>query len=477
MYNQDKKQFIFKLSNSETWNFFVDAKNNLCYCRLNKKRTWEKPSLIKKQVYPSFYADIDKKDTLHIIFQNLDGDIFYTFINAKTSKTIQILKGKNSTSYNKHLYLIPSSDSVHFFYILHYKNSIILSHQMFKNATISNPQILASSSKNVYPYSVFSDTLGNIYLYYNFFDGKFFQLGYKVYSPFEALWTKFSQLTSLNCNVYLSDVIMDDNNITHVIYQEVNTSNSCRLHYIKIPSKAESSIAITPYTNISFSDVNLVYTKNSLIVFWIKNNVVHYTKSSNNGISWSEIDKFTLNNENFCVKFKSNTPKDANSIISNSIPSTFKNGYTLASFNNVLLDYTAVSSISTNDFKTLVLDSLNLLKNKLETLNSEVTKLKSMYVNLNKKLSTLENKSNFIVSPTKNNLPSNTPTLLDAQTEYENFVSELKSNYNFDTNNNYNTSKFNSTTPSFNKKYSTFLPKRKKLCLNKVLHNKTFKKS
>ena len=143
MYNQDKKQFIFKLSNSESWNFFVDAKNNLCYSRLNKRKTWEKPNLIKKQVYPSFYADIDKKDTFHIIFQNLDGDIFYTFINSKTSKTIPILKSKNSLVYDKYLHLIPSSDSVHFFYVLHYKNSMILSHQIFKNATLSNPQILA----------------------------------------------------------------------------------------------------------------------------------------------------------------------------------------------------------------------------------------------------------------------------------------------------------------------------------------------
>ena len=47
---------------------------------------------------------------------------------------------------------------------------------------------------------------------------------------------------------------------------------------------------------------------------------------------------------------------------------------------------------------------------------------------------------------------------------------------NFDANNNYKTSKFNSATPSLNKTYSSFLPKRKKLYLNKVLRNKIFKK-
>ena len=149
----------------------------------------------------------------------------------------------------------------------------------------------------------------------------------------------------------------------------------------------------------------------------------------------------------------------------------------LTNFNNVLLDHSAVSSISTNDFKTIVLDSLNLLKNKLETLDSEVSKLKSFYVNVDKKLANLDNKSSFISSAAPKNSPYAAATLLDAQTEYENFVSELKSNYKLDINNDYKIPNFSNNTSYFKKTPKTFLPKRKKLGLNKRLKNKTLKKS
>ena len=71
MYNEDSKQFLLKWSNGETFNFFVDSKNNLCYSNLSKKGLWSRPTIIKKQIHPCFYADIDSKDKFHIIFQNL----------------------------------------------------------------------------------------------------------------------------------------------------------------------------------------------------------------------------------------------------------------------------------------------------------------------------------------------------------------------------------------------------------------------
>lgn len=412
MFDKNNSQFLFRLSNNDTWNFFVDNSKNLCYSSLNKKKFWNKPSIIKTDIYPSFYADMDNKDSFHLIFQNLHGDIFYTLINSKSIKTVQILKAKMPSTYNKHLHLIPLKDSVHFFYILHYKNSLILSHQILKNGTLSNPQILASSAKNLQPYSVFVDSVGNISLYYCFFDGKFSQLGYKIYSPFESMWTKFSQVTNSNSDVHLLDALVDHNNITHILYKE--KSNNTYFY-------ANSNPSTFKCPNINTSSAYLVIFKNTIFIFWIKKNIIHFIKSKNNGISWSDIQEYHMNAEIFCVKFKSNNSKDF--IFSNNIPATFINGFTLASFNELTFDQSNVNSISANDFKTIVLDSLNILKNKFESLQSEVTHLKSLYQTLNTKYSTLQNKY------TRVNSTSNKPEILDAETEYKKFLDELKKSY------------------------------------------------
>lgn len=449
MYNKDTKQFLFKWSNGDTFNFFVDSSNNLCYSNLNKKNTWSKPITIKKEIHPCFYADIDSKDKIHIIFQTLNGDIFYTFINSKSTKTMQILKSKTSSSYNKYLHLIPLKDSVHFFYILHHKNSMILSHQILKNSTLSNPQIIASSSKNIYPYSVFASDIGNIYLYYNFFDGKFFQLGYKTYSPFEAMWTKFSQITNSNSDVLLINALIDSFNTTHILYKEKCQKNTYNFYYAKFSS--DDTFLKIPINKIPAPNPSLTILQKSLIILGINNNIIHFIKSDDLGSTWSDIEQCTMNGNFFCVGFKSNL--DQNQI--STLPISFVNGYTIASFNKI-------SSVSTNDFKAIVLDSLNLLKNKFEKLNQDILNLKSLYKNLESRLQQQKGL----------NINSNTSNIIDTQSEYEKFVNELKTSYNFDIKPNYNVHKYSGnisklpTTSNPPKKYS-----------QKKLLNKTFKKA
>ena len=411
MFDKNNSQFLFKLSNNDTWNFFVDSNKNLCYSYLNRKKQWSKPSIIKTNVHPSFYADMDTKDSFHIIFQNLNGDIFYTLLNSRSTKPKQILKAKTSSSYNKHLSLIPLKDSIHFFYILHYKNSLILSHQILKDARLSNPQILASSSQSLTPYSVLKDSFGNISLYYCFFDGKFFQLGYKIYSPFESMWTKFSQVTNSNSNISLLDAIIDQNNITHILYREKSPNN---YYYY---TNNNSSTVKCPINNTT--SANLVILKNTIIIFFIDKTKIYFIKSHDNGLSWTNPQEYLISGEIFCTKFKSNNNKDF--VLSNNIPATFLNGYTLASFNELLFDQNNVNSISTNDFKTIVLDSINLLKNKLESLQTDILQLKSLYQNLDSKYSILY--KNY----TNKSRPK--PKILDAESEYKNFVNELKKSY------------------------------------------------
>lgn len=443
MFDKNNCQFLFKLSNNDTWNFFVDSNKNLCYSSLNRKKQWSKPSIIKANIYPCFYADMDNNDSFHIIFQNLNGDIFYTLLNPRSTKTIQILKPKIPSSYNKHLRLIPLKDSIHFFYILHYKNSLILSHQILKNGSLSNPQILASSSSNISPYSVFVDSLGNISLYYCFFDGKFSQLGYKIYSPFESMWTKFSQVTNSNSNISLLDAIIDDNNITHVLYSEKSLNN----YYY---TNSTPSTFKCPITNAIYA--NLVILKNNLLIFWIHQTKIYFIQSQNNGISWSSPQEYRLNGEIFCVKFKSNNTKDF--VLSNNIPASFLNGYTLASFNQLLFDQNNINSISTNDFKTIVLDSINLLKNKLESLQTDIFQLKSLYQNLDTKYSTLQ--KNYVLN--KRSTPI--PKMLNAETEYKNFVDELKKSYGDITPPPFST---HTTSCQYNSTYDTIQPPNKTL--------------
>jgi len=124
---------------------------------------------------------MDTEDRFHIMFQDNLGNIHYSLMDKDSIKTIPVLNSKMPTAYDKHLFLIPLRNNIHFFYVLRQESSPIFAYQNLNEDKISNPKVIDYVLENICPCSVITDGNHSIYAFYQSSDGKYQQLGYKKY--------------------------------------------------------------------------------------------------------------------------------------------------------------------------------------------------------------------------------------------------------------------------------------------------------
>lgn len=381
VYSSDIMQFVFKQSSGKVWNFYQDEKLGLCYSILTKRNTWSEPVLIQKNFYRTYFIDMDYEDCFHIIFQDMQGNIFYTMIDGGNINTVPVLKSKSPSIYEKHLYLIPGKKSVHIFFIIEYNNQNILSHQTLAKDSISNPKVLDYVVKNRHPFSAVCDKSGNMYIVYQVSDGKYTQLGFKKYIPSQKNWGEFTPITRYNGNCELPTTIIDSSDIIHICYQRQSDRQFELVYQQKMPDRNiwTTEVAIQASQN-AFKDFSLVIVNKKAIIYWVRDSTIYYSSSSDSDNSFSKPMRYNFFNGRQLVNiiYKSNDPIENEKISVKNIPGNFINGYNLAFFH----DSSSASSITADELRSMLLDGFKALRGSVE-------ELQESDINLNNKLSDL----------------------------------------------------------------------------------------
>lgn len=371
MYNIDVRQFILRQSAGDIWNFYHDNRYGICYSTLTKRNTWTNPVYLHKNAYNQFYADMDLDDRFHLLFQDSQGGISYTYMDKDTVKTIPILSSKTPSIYNKHLYLIPTKNNIHFFYILHRESSPILAHQILSEGNLGNPRVIDYVTDSNKPYSIIMDKAQNLFVFYQSTDGKYLQLGCRKYNATRKTWGEFHPITKYEGNCDYPEIVMDSTGILHLCYQRQNQKLYELVYIQKLPDKNTWTNETVVHSSAhDYENASIFWVNDNVIVYWVKDDVIYYCLGSQSGNAWEKPAKYTFpSSQKFtCLSYKTNNLYESDKISVKMIPGSLAGGLRFAFYQ---FPSDNGENLSADELRTLILDSLKMLKDGLQTLKDD----------------------------------------------------------------------------------------------------------
>ena len=393
MYDADIKQFILRRSNGDIWNFFHDERQGLCYSNLTKRSTWSNPVTLHKNANQHFHVDMDQEDNFHILFQDNQGNIQYSYLSEDSLRTVPVLNSKTPTVYNKHFFIVPFRNNIHFFYILQHDNSNLLACQILSDGKAGSPKVIDYVFDSRFPCSIICDKSSNIYAFYQSSDGKNLQIGYKKYNLAQKLWGDFTPVTRHDGNCEYPRTVMDANGIIHLCYQRRSARLYEMVYLQKVPDKNLWTNEVLVHSSIHpFDNSSILWINDSIIVYWVREDMIFYNAGAQSGNSWSKPLKlnFQAGRQLVCLNYKSNTVYETPKIAVHNIPGSFVGGLRLA-FHQHLQE--SRDSLSGEDLRSLILDTLKLLKVNIEELKEgesgvkeELSRLINRYDDLEREL-------------------------------------------------------------------------------------------
>lgn len=420
MYSHNNKQYIFKLFSGKIRRLFFDSTAGICYSILTKRNTWTEPVSVVKKAYHHFYVAMDSDEYLHLVYQDLHGNIFYSKLNGTPIISLPVLNSKSPSPYNKHLFLLPRKDKVHFLYTLHYNNNVILTYQVLANGIAEKPSAIDYVSNCNIPYTAISDKSGNLYVFYRPCGSRNSGLGYRILTLSRQAenngWSDFVPLTGPAGNEpAVSDIhnydfisaIVDASNTIHICYQKQSAdSKNYELIYRNKPSNSDmwSDETVIHSSVYPFENSSILAVDSTLIIYWVRNNIIYYSGLINKSNIWRKAARynFAAGKQLFCFSYNTNIPYEQNRIAIREIPGVFSNGLRLAFYhefsgNGHDITDDNFKDMFVNSYKTLksyvdnLLEANGILKNQVRELMYRYDSMSRQYEKLKIEIQLLEN--------------------------------------------------------------------------------------
>lgn len=222
MFEHNKKQYIFKLSNGRTVNIFYKENSGIYISALNKRNLWTEAAPLVKDAMPGFSADMDKKDNIYIAFQDRHGNIVRGSYSGDNWNVKTVLNSKNPSSYDKYLHTLCIEDRVFYFYVLEYSGNKLLSYQVqSNNGNLSTPKVIDYvSSGTTIPFTVIHKPQNELYIFYKSNDKKNPLLGFKSYSFDKDQWGDFKSISNETEEGNIIATISDSDGNLHLLWQK-----------------------------------------------------------------------------------------------------------------------------------------------------------------------------------------------------------------------------------------------------------------
>lgn len=420
MFNYHNRQYIFRQSSGELWNFFSDLRQNLCYNMLTRQSIWSNAVVLHKNVYQYFYMDMDQEDIFHLLYQDNDGNIHYSRLDGQSIKTVPVLNSKTPLVYDKQLYIAPFKNNLHFFYVLQHENSFILAYQVLSNGKMSSPKVVDYVSGSSLPCSILYDKAQNIYAFYQSYDGKFLQLGYKKYTLSQKHWSDFTPVTKYSGNCEYPHAIIDNNGVIHLCYQRRSPKFFEMVYQQKAPDKNLWTTEAIAHSSVhSFENASILQVNGNIVVYWVREEAIYYNTCTLTGNSWGKPSRldFSSGRQLQCICSKSNSPRDRlgdsfqlspeiyPGSLSNGLKLAFNTGGSIGDNSQLIAGSRERDSASGGDIKSLVLDTFKQIQSSIDEVREgwsaakdELFKLTNAYGQLNRELEKYSIRLNMLES-------------------------------------------------------------------------------
>lgn len=286
MIGSDNRQFLFKLSSGKLVNFYHNN-NKILYRSKTGDRNWTNPAVLADNSYSSFYVLLDRDDSLHIISQDLVGNVNYHKFQDNKATRIPLLKSTSTNVYERHMSIILNNTIPIFVYTIQNNNGTSLVYQYFKNRQPVKPLVIDLVPENKIPYTITS--LDNPYIIYPVLSGNYVQIGYRhILENYRLGELKIISNAAGNCEAPKCIDLPDKS--LHIIYNYKTTTGTQIIYQNKQRGENSFSRAKQIYsTNQTFTHSSLLYSNDTLYIYWLRNGQIYYVFSNDGGNNFSSI--------------------------------------------------------------------------------------------------------------------------------------------------------------------------------------------
>lgn len=337
MFEINKKQYVIKQSSGKILNIYYKENTGIWLSVLGKKNTWSGHSSVANGVLTDFSVSMDDRDGLHILCQDLTGNLQYLSYYNNGWDSRPLLKSKDPSLYNKHLGIIHSGQTTYFFYVLKHYGKNLLSFQYKKGTgNISDPRVIDYVTECIKPYCLLEDNNGDIYIFYRYFDSRYAQIGYRKLITVKEQWSEFQPITSYIGESSVISAAADGDNNIHAIWLKALPQKYSLVYSSKNTGTDKWNEETVLYTSTKpLYNSSITVIDNRLIAYWVKDSNIFRTISSDAGQSWSGPEDYRLFDDSHfsCISYLTNFAGELYNSYFNELPGNFNGGYKLAFLN------------------------------------------------------------------------------------------------------------------------------------------------
>ena len=336
MFDIDRKQYIFKLSSGRTINIYHKQTTGICFSTLNRKGTWYAPAVIVKNAVPGFGAYLDKNDVVHILYQDYNGELTYTYYCNSSWNTVPVAIGRNPAHKIKNLCLTGSDNYIFAFYTIEYTD---ISYLYFQIGTIKGnllePHVIDVIDTTVPCFCPAIDKYGNASVFYLQKNNRVTVPGFRTYDLESSQWGYFMQYPSIETGDKpgILSYCFDTHNNMHLLFNRSIASGNELHHTVRSEDQVlwqqEIGLSSSP---LPFKNAALVIQDSLLVAYWSEDGNIHYCTSRDYGITWMNQEAYTdLKGKHvYCMSYSSNHAAEEPYVSGLCIPGNYVGGFSLA---------------------------------------------------------------------------------------------------------------------------------------------------
>jgi hypothetical protein len=377
MYDINKKHYIIKLSTGKAINIFFKENAGILLSTLNRRSQWSEPVILMKGAHPNFSVCVDNSDNIHLLCQDMHGNIVYMYSNNNDWDMEIIIKSKSPSSYDKFLQICFWEGKLLFLFVVEYVGKKILSYQVKDRNDITEPKVIDYVPGNSKPYHLVLGLNNSLYVIYKYIGSKNNQIGYKSFIKESNHWGEFTPVGHFDGDSELLSASADISGSLHILWQK-NAFKKYELVYSKyqFPSNSQNKDETLFLDEYSFNNSSIILLEEYIIIYWVKETNIFYCISEDSGNSWSKPSIYQLPGSRalYCMVYKSMLESELISSYVNELPGNYSGGYRLAFAGDYIFKQKIVT---VEDFRFKLAGTLDLLSNSLEDLKNKMTDLES----------------------------------------------------------------------------------------------------
>ena len=379
MYDRFKNQYIFKLSNGKTINYYFKENTGICASSINRRNLWSDSVILAKDSFRGFSADIDNNDKINILYQDTKGNLYAIRYSNTQYKTYKLLTSKNVTTYDKQLKIISPNDTIFCLYVVEHNGNKLLSYQSSNRDLIfSNPKVIDICSESLLPYTAFLDSKGMIVVFYFCEDTKRRNPGIRTINCENDSVGDFIAVSDYSAGALILGGFCDLEGNYNLLWERKKEDNYELCYSCKFKDKEKFETEKIINTSVlSHVNASIIEKNNVLICYWVMSETVYYSVTlDKKHFSNPEIYKQLEGRQYHCITYKENASGRLSGNNPETLPVNFSNGIRLA-FSDINLDRSLENNQS-------ILQAYNS-RERLDQIDSK-------YKTLSEKIDTLEKK-------------------------------------------------------------------------------------